>query len=131
MERIIQMLLMAGYQPAGQTIGETFRIVTQASYPCAGAEISTGGRQRFALPDSPQRVTVGKRWVCFYLSENKTARGWQNFKTSDVAAIEREIEDRRRPTCDDCGAFMDFIGKGLYECQKCATTERESSVKSK
>lgn len=94
MEKVIQLLTKAGYQPAGQTIGETFRIVTQASYPCAGAEISTGGRQRFAIPGSPERVTVGKRVTCFYLSENHQARAFQNFKTSDLAAIEQEAQAR-------------------------------------
>ncbi len=95
MDKVIEILLVAGYVPDGVTHGETYRIVTQASYPSVGAEISTGGRKRFVLPGTTKRATVGKRIVCFYESVNEQAMGFRNFRTEDFAAIAAILEGRR------------------------------------
>lgn len=68
-QAVRDLLQAAGYLPAGHTESETVRIPTMKApvFGGLGGEVRAfGGRERFALPDSPKRATVGKRTVCLY-----------------------------------------------------------------
>ena len=64
--KVLDLLHEAGWEPDGETEHKQFKIITQASYPLAGAVIQLGGRLRFHKPNSDRYVTVGKRTVYFY-----------------------------------------------------------------
>lgn len=68
-QAVRDLLKAAGYLPAGHTELEMVRIPTMKTpvFGGLGGELRTlGGRERYALPNSPKRVTVGKRTVCLY-----------------------------------------------------------------
>lgn len=70
----MRALQEAGWRENGSQPVQKFRIVTQASYPLAGGEIVTGGRQRWIGPGT-RRCTVGARTVCFFeMVDNQPAK---------------------------------------------------------
>ena len=86
MDSVVNLLIAKGWIACGQTHRESFSIVTKQSYPLPGAVISRGGRLRFELPNTSQRVTVGKRIVCFYEVVGGNAVNFKNFKVSEFAS---------------------------------------------
>jgi hypothetical protein len=83
MDNAIKILLDAGYTPHGETHFEVVRIITQKSYPNAGATVKSGGRLRFEK--GKLRATVGKRTVCLYEVIDGQARNMQNYSTSEFS----------------------------------------------
>lgn len=99
METIINILTAAGFVPDGQTIGKSFKIVTEASYPLPGKVVTQRGRQRFVKGN--WKATVGPRTVFFWLWLPDVGEGF-NYKgatfyharTKDPDAVRAFINDK-------------------------------------
>ena len=78
---VINHLLAHGYIEDGRTQEDTFKIITQASYPLPGRIVTMGGRLRFKNGD--KRVTVGKRIVCFYEMVDGQPANFTNYRTRE------------------------------------------------
>jgi len=81
LNHVIEHLLAHGYEEDGKTREDTFKLVTQKSYPLPGAIVTMGGRLRFKNGD--KRVTVGKRVVCFYEIVDGQPANFNNIRTAD------------------------------------------------
>lgn len=132
-QAVRDLLKAAGYLPAGHTELEMVRIPTINApvFGGLGGEVRTlGGRERYAIPNSPKRATVGKRTVCLYelhQSENavpcvtnirRSAQGLysqvtslENYRTRDVDVIRTALQqsssvaattDTSLPTHETC-----------------------------
>jgi hypothetical protein len=75
---LVRALLVAGWRENGHQQTQSFRIVTRASYPLAGAEIKSGGRQRWIGPDN-RRCTIGARTVCFFEMVDNAPANFRNY----------------------------------------------------
>ena len=70
-DEVVATLLELGFAPAGETTEQIVRIPTTQSpvYGTLGGERRTlGGRERYALPSTDLRVTVGPRTINVYFS---------------------------------------------------------------
>jgi hypothetical protein len=75
---IIKYLLDIGWVEDGVSSSNSYKIITQNSYPLAGAIINVGNRPRFKKGD--WKVTVGKSTTYFYKPEvNKDRNLWDGF----------------------------------------------------
>ncbi len=86
---IVSTLLDLGFMPAGETREEIVRIPTTRSpiYGGTGGERRTlGGRDRYALPGTDLRVTVGPRTTNVYYSRRGKTEFVLNEKTKDLTA---------------------------------------------
>ena len=61
---LIEYLVANGWEDDGQTHSERYRIITKASYPLAGAEVTTGGKPRFRKGD--WKIGVGANTTVIY-----------------------------------------------------------------
>lgn len=87
-EIIVELLLSAGFIPIGTTKTEHVRISTRKCPVfggIGGKKATFGGRQRYQHGD--QRVTVGKRTVCFYRVESGKPTNFKNYDTKDYDEI--------------------------------------------
>ena len=113
-QAVRDLLQAAGYRPAGHTESEAVRIPTMNApvFGGLGGEVRTlGGRERFAIPNSPKRATVGKRTVCLYevhqtdnvvpcvtnvrrsaQAQRSQVTGSTNYRTRDVDAIRMALQ---------------------------------------
>lgn len=95
----IQSLLDAGFEPDGTTREETVRIPTRNSplFGNSGGELAKlGGRQRFAIPGTTYKATVGMRTTAVYRSEGGGLGGVQgiaSFDTNDIARLRAVIAE--------------------------------------
>jgi hypothetical protein len=95
----IQSLLDAGFEPDGTTREETVRIPTRNSplFGSSGGELAKlGGRQRFAIPGTTYKATVGKRTTAVYRTEGEGlggVRGIASFDTHDIARLRTVIAE--------------------------------------
>ncbi len=92
----IDALLAAGFLPDGHTRQELVRIPTRNSpvFGHSGGELAKlGGRQRFALPDTDVKCTVGKRTLALYrtgvsgLTGLTGVTGLATLNTSDLSGL--------------------------------------------
>lgn len=94
-EAVIAALLNAGFTPDGNTPQETVRIPTVETpvYGGIGGKLTTlGGRQRFMLPGTSIKVTVGKITTYFYeVLPNQPMRGIAHLQTSNLEAVNQAI----------------------------------------
>lgn len=91
---VIDLLKALGWTDAGESRTQTFRLITHESYPLPGAEVTTGGRPRFAK--GAWRVTVGKVSTYFYRPDwSKEFWQWEGrrVKTKDAAEVERVAKE--------------------------------------
>ena len=89
-QRVVDLLLMHGWEEDGHTASQSFRSGTSDSpiYGGMGGKIShTGGRMRFKKPGTLMKATVGKLTSCFYEVENGETRYASNIKTRDLPRI--------------------------------------------
>jgi len=100
MQAVIELLLAKGFVRDGATVQQTVRVPTVANpvYGGIGGELTTmGGRQRFALPGTDIKATVGKRTTFFYRLTDKKVLGRRetesiaHLETRDLAAIETAL----------------------------------------
>ena len=66
---VVEVLLLVGLEPDGQTATQTVRVPTVRApvFGGLGGELRAfGGRRRYRKPDSALRVTVGPHTVCVY-----------------------------------------------------------------
>ena len=107
-DRVIEMLVRRGFAVDGKTRTETYKIITQQSYPLAGAVITQGGRPRFKK--GKWKVTVGKNTTVIYRLPDKpetvtgrgrmagrrvlTGRDWDmyHFMTKEVEKIRDKLQ---------------------------------------
>ena len=68
-DRVIKMLVRRGFITDGMTRSETYKIVTQSSYPLAGGLVTTGGKPRFKK--GKWKVGVGKVTTVIYRRPEK------------------------------------------------------------
>lgn len=101
---LIGYLVKNGWEDDGQTHSERYRLITKASYPLAGAEVTTGGKPRFRKGD--WKIGVGSNTTVIYRKpENPervaTHRGkvftfqdWDmySFNTRDQDQIKAKLE---------------------------------------
>lgn len=88
---VIQALLDAGFEPNGLTTTQQVRIPTRSSPAfgqSGGVLASFGGRQRFALPGTSVRATVGARTTAIYRSEGGGLSGVEGIASVDTKNIE-------------------------------------------
>ena len=87
----IQILLDAGFEQDGHTQEQIVRIPTRTSPlfgKYGGVLDSFGGRQRFALPGTSVRATVGARTTAFYRSERSGLQGVTGIASVDTKDVE-------------------------------------------
>jgi hypothetical protein len=99
-EAAIKAVLAAGFVADGETRSETVRMPTMdcpvSNRGKSGGELTTfGGRQRFAIPETTHRVTVGPRTTNFYeFEKGKEIWGFRPFETFELDAIRAAAEAR-------------------------------------
>lgn len=93
LSKVINLLSEKGFCASGKTRAESVKFVTVNSYPFAGKVATFGGRERFELPETDWKVTVGKRTVYFYQSGKGAAAGGQQFQTRDLEEITNFVEN--------------------------------------
>lgn len=93
MAAVIDLLLAAGFEPAGHTREEVVRIPTSNAplFGRSGGELARFcGRQRFAKPGTSMRATVGPRTVAIYRAEEgKGLQGVQGIATHRTQDLEQ------------------------------------------
>lgn len=92
----VDLLRSRGYVPAGTTSPRTARLVTFGSFPLTGATVTTGGRDRYELPGTPHRATVGPRLVNLYEYDSGTITNFRQFRSSDVDGIRAALDALKR-----------------------------------
>lgn len=91
---IINYLLENNWTEDGKSQASSFKIITQNSYPLAGAIIHQGNRPRFQKND--WYVTVGKLTTYFYKPEkNIKSYQWQSFyfKNNEIDNIKNKANE--------------------------------------
>ncbi len=63
-DKVIELLKQDGWQSAGNTYIDSYKIITAKSYPLAGAIITTGGKPKFEK--NGWTACVGKKTTTFY-----------------------------------------------------------------
>jgi hypothetical protein len=109
LDLVIMLILSYGFVDDGNTMIETYKIITQNSYPLPGAIVTAGGRKRFK--NGEWKVTIGKFTTYFYkIPENPdtvkgqgrlagkavmTGRDWITFRfrTKDMKEIENKLSE--------------------------------------
>ena len=95
LEAAINAVTAAGFVADGETRSESSRRKTGE---LTEALIGVGGRQRFALPGTAHKVTVGRRTTNFYQFEkgkDKEPRNFRYFDTADLDGIARAASEAR------------------------------------
>ena len=108
--RVIALLLKHGWQTDGATPIRKFRTgsATSPIYGASGGKIClTGGRMRFAKPNSLMKATVGKITTYFYEVENGETRNFVNIRTREFDRIEKWAK------AEVCYKRSDAIRRGL------------------
>lgn len=81
----IEAVLAGGFIPDGETRTESYRAKVGE---LAQALVTAGGRQRFAKPGTPMKVTVGRITVCFYeVEKGKEPKNYINISTRQIDRI--------------------------------------------
>lgn len=101
-DEAVRAVTAAGYVPDGTTASTFGKVITAASYPLAGKLVTMGGRMRFRLPGTEERVTIGPRTTCFYTvkpahrsyGQARAAGGFKNVRTGELEEIQANIELR-------------------------------------
>lgn len=104
MVQVLLALYEAGFVQDGVTRQETVRVPTRTSplYGHSGGELRTfGGRQRFMLPGTSYRATVGKRTTALYrvlVSNSPLEHGVEMLAaldTKDLPAVQNALAQIR------------------------------------
>jgi len=104
---IIKYLLANNWEEDGQTHSESYKIITQSSYPLAGGFVTTGGKPRFSKggwkigvgirttviyrrPENPEKIKGVGRMLG---RDVPTFRDWEtyNIATKEIDEIKEEI----------------------------------------
>jgi hypothetical protein len=94
MMEVIATLTEAGFVPDGETRKETVRIPTTKApvYGGIGGELTTmGGRQRFHLPETNIKATVGPRTTAIYRVVERKSQFIGTFDTKDLTLIQQAL----------------------------------------
>lgn len=107
-----EILIGAGYVPAGETHQETVRVPTQASpiFGMTGGELRTfGGRARFELPGTDRRATVGPQTVSLYRVQDRKATDFTNVATADTEALAEHLNNAARVAFNEDPEVIDAM----------------------
>ena len=89
-ETVIELLLSFGYIQDGVVAGGAYRVGSQVS---GYTRMEIPDRMKLRLPDTNQRVSIGKRTTCFYQVVDKQATNFVNFNTKDIDVIKAHAEE--------------------------------------
>ena len=68
-DKVIETLKQMGWEPAGNSAVQSYKLITAVSYPLAGAIVTTGGNPKFKK--DRWNISVGKRTTTIYRKPDK------------------------------------------------------------